>query len=80
VIGVHECLRRPQPGSHLLSSNNLARTLQQHGENLERLVLDFYLATWLNLHKGTKCEIGIYLCFCRRYGCLVFATPKKVPI
>jgi uncharacterized repeat protein (TIGR03803 family) len=33
----------------------------------------------LDLHKGTKCEMGISVCTCRRYGCLVFATPKNDP-
>jgi hypothetical protein len=44
VIEVDEGLGRPQPRAHLVPRNSLAWTFQHDGKNLERLILDFYLA------------------------------------
>ena len=44
VIEINERIGGPQPRAHLFARNNLARAFQQHGKNLEGLVLDLYSA------------------------------------
>jgi hypothetical protein len=40
VIEVNECIRRPKPSLHFFPGHHLSRPLQQHGQYLERLVLE----------------------------------------
>ncbi len=54
MVEIHEGVRRPEPLAQLVARQDLAGTLQQHGEHLEGLLLQLEFRAVLAQLAGTQ--------------------------